>query len=125
MDARFHNRGTTRGNTPENAVRRTTNPLAKIIFMHPRRTTLSVTPPLAEHTDLEVIMRLSTRNQFAGKVVSITTGEAMSIVKVAIDGTDLVVTAAVTADAVADLGLTVGASTYALVKATEVQLAVD
>lgn len=70
-------------------------------------------------------MRLSTRNQFAGKVVSITTGEAMSIVKVAIDGTDLVVTAAVTADAVADLGLTVGAPTYALVKATEVQLAVD
>ncbi|PKQ31240.1 MAG: molybdenum-binding protein [Actinobacteria bacterium HGW-Actinobacteria-2] len=70
-------------------------------------------------------MRLSTRNQFPGKVVSITTGEAMSIVKVAIDGTDLVVTAAVTKDAVDDLGLSVGASTYALVKATEVQLAVD
>lgn len=62
---------------------------------------------------------------FPGKVVSITTGEAMSIVKVAIDGTDLVVTAAVTKDAVDDLGLSVGASTYALVKATEVQLAVD
>jgi len=70
-------------------------------------------------------VRLSTRNQFPGKVVSITTGEAMSIVKVAIDGTDLVVTAAVTKDAVDDLGLSVGASTYALVKATEVQLAVD
>jgi molybdate transport system regulatory protein len=73
----------------------------------------------------EVTMRLSTRNQFPGKVVSITTGEAMSIVKVAIDGTDLVVTAAVTKDAVDDLGLVVGSSTYALVKATEVQLAVD
>ena len=89
------------------------------------RARLSAAPPLWELTDLEENMRLSTRNQFAGKVVSITTGEAMSIVKVAIDGTDLVVTAAVTADAVADLGLTVGASTYALVKATEVQLAVD
>lgn len=89
------------------------------------RARLSAAPPLWEFTDLEENMRLSTRNQFAGKVVSITTGEAMSIVKVAIDGTDLVVTAAVTADAVADLGLTVGASTYALVKATEVQLAVD
>jgi molybdate transport system regulatory protein len=70
-------------------------------------------------------MRLSTRNQFPGKVVSITAGEAMSIVKVAIDGTDLVVTAAVTKDAVEDLGLSVGSATYALVKATEVQLAVD
>ena len=37
-------------------------------------------------------MRLSTRNQFKGKVTEITSGEAMSIVKIAIDGTDLVVT---------------------------------
>ena len=41
------------------------------------------------------------------------------------DGTDLVVTAAITKDAVDELGLTVGASAYALVKATEVQIAVD
>ena len=70
-------------------------------------------------------MRLSTRNQLPGRVVSITSGEAMSVVKLAIDGTDLVVTAAVTRDSVEDLGLTVGAPAYALVKATEVQLAVD
>jgi molybdate transport system regulatory protein len=70
-------------------------------------------------------MRLSTRNQFPGTVVSITTGEAMAVVKIAIDGTDLVVTAAITKDAVDDLSLTVGAKAYALVKATEVQLAVD
>lgn len=70
-------------------------------------------------------MRLSTRNQFPGTVVSITNGEAMSVVKIAVDGTDLVVTAAVTRDAVEDLGLAVGAPAYALVKATEVQLAVD
>jgi molybdate transport system regulatory protein len=70
-------------------------------------------------------MRLSTRNQFPGKVVSITTGEAMAVVKIQVDGTDLVVTAAITAEAVNELGLAVGASAYALVKATEVQLAVD
>lgn len=70
-------------------------------------------------------MRLSTRNQFPGKVISITNGEAMSIVKIALDGTDLVITSAITRDAVEDLGLTVGSSAYALVKATEVQLAVD
>ncbi|MGC3954743.1 MAG: TOBE domain-containing protein [Propionicimonas sp.] len=70
-------------------------------------------------------MRLSTRNQFPGKVISITLGEAMAVVKIAVDGTDLVVTAAVTRDAVEDLGLVVGSPAYALVKATEVQLAVD
>lgn len=70
-------------------------------------------------------MRLSTRNQLPGTIVSITSGEAMSIVKLAIEGTDLVVTAAVTRDAVEDLGLTEGAPVYALIKATEVQLAVD
>ena len=70
-------------------------------------------------------MRLSTRNQFAGKVVSITSGEAMSVVKIALDNTDLVITSAVTKDAVADLGLEVGSPAYALVKATEVQLGVD
>ncbi|HMS37521.1 MAG TPA: TOBE domain-containing protein [Arachnia sp.] len=70
-------------------------------------------------------MRLSTRNQFPGTVVSITKGEAMAVVKVAVDGTDLIVTAAVTRDAVEDLGLEVGSATYALVKSTEVQLAVD
>ena len=70
-------------------------------------------------------MRLSTRNQFPGTVISITKGEAMAVVKVAVDGTDLIVTAAVTRDAVEDLGLEVGSATYALVKSTEVQLAVD
>jgi molybdopterin-binding protein len=74
---------------------------------------------------MEDPMRLSTRNQFAGKVVSITTGEAMAIVKIALDDTDLVMTSAVTKDAVDELGLKVGSSAYALVKATEVQLAVD
>ena len=70
-------------------------------------------------------MRLSTRNQFPGKILSITTGGAMAVVKIAVDGTDLVVTAAITQDAVQDLGLEVGGKAYALVKATEVQLAID
>lgn len=70
-------------------------------------------------------MRLSTRNQFPGTVVSVTSGEAMSIVKIAITGTDLIVTAAVTKDAVVDLGLEPGRAAIALVKSTEVQLAVE
>ena len=65
-------------------------------------------------------MCLFIRNQLFGTVVSIISGEAMSIVKLAIEGTDLVVTAAVTRDAVEDLGLTEGAPAYALIKAIEV-----
>lgn len=70
-------------------------------------------------------MRLSTRNQFEGTVTSLTRGEAMTIVKIAIDGTDLVITSAITTDAVDDLGIVVGSHAYALVKSTEVQVAVD
>lgn len=70
-------------------------------------------------------MRLSTRNQLKGTVTSITTGEAMAVVKLVVDGTDVVMTAAVTKDSVVDLGLEVGSPVYALVKSTEVQLGVD
>lgn len=70
-------------------------------------------------------MRLSTRNQLPGTIVSITTGEAMAVVKIKLDGTDHVITSAITKDAADDLGLAVGDKAYALVKATEVQLAVD
>lgn len=70
-------------------------------------------------------MRLSTRNQFKGTVTSITSGEAMSVVTIAITGTDLVVTAAITRGGVEDLGLEVGSDAYALIKATEVQVGVD
>ncbi|SER78031.1 molybdate transport system regulatory protein [Propionibacterium cyclohexanicum] len=70
-------------------------------------------------------MRLSTRNQFPGTITSITEGEAMAVVKIAVEGTDLVVTSAITKDAVESLGLKVGEKAYALIKSTEVQIAVD
>jgi molybdate transport system regulatory protein len=70
-------------------------------------------------------MRLSTRNQLPGTVVSISVGEAMAIVKIAVDGTDLVITSAITRDAAEDLGLAIGVKAYALIKSTEVQIAVD
>ncbi|MFT8395265.1 TOBE domain-containing protein [Propionibacterium sp.] len=70
-------------------------------------------------------MKLSTRNQFAGTVTAITEGEAMAIVKIALDGTDVTVTSAITIDGVKSLGLKVGDKAYALVKSTEVQVAVD
>lgn len=67
-------------------------------------------------------MSLSIRNQLPGTVTSVTTGEAMATVKVRLDGGQTV-TAAITADAVRELGLSEGATVRALVKATEVALA--
>ncbi|MFC9326139.1 molybdopterin-binding protein [Kitasatospora sp. NPDC057015] len=64
---------------------------------------------------------VSIRNQIPGTVVEVATGGAMAGVKVAVDGGEL--TAAITADAVADLGLAAGTSVVALIKSTEVSLA--
>lgn len=64
---------------------------------------------------------LSIRNRLPGTVSGIATGGAMATVKVAVEGGEL--TAAITADAVADLGLADGSSVTALIKSTEVSLA--
>ena len=69
-------------------------------------------------------MKLSTRNQISGTVEQIRTGQVMASVKVKLAGGD-VITAAVTAEAVADLGLETGSPVTVLVKATEVMLATD
>ncbi|RSS79140.1 molybdopterin-binding protein [Streptomyces sp. WAC06614] len=67
-------------------------------------------------------MTLSIRNQFDGSVLALSVGEAMTTVTVRLDsGQDIV--AAVTSEAVEDLGLFAGSSVRALVKATEVALA--
>lgn len=67
-------------------------------------------------------MSLSIRNQLPGTVTSVTSGEAMATVKVRLAGGQEI-TAAITADAVKDLGFTEGTAVKALVKSTEVSLA--
>lgn len=64
---------------------------------------------------------LSIRNQLPGTVTEIATGGAMATVRVDVEGGAL--TAAITKDAVADLGLTAGAAVVALIKSTEIALA--
>ena len=64
---------------------------------------------------------LSIRNQIPGTITEVVTGGAMATVKVAVEGGEL--TAAITKDAVTDLGLVVGGSVVALIKSTEVALA--
>ncbi|MEG3631779.1 TOBE domain-containing protein [Streptomyces poriticola] len=64
---------------------------------------------------------LSIRNRLPGTVTGLVTGEAMASVDVAVEGG--VLTAAITKEAVDDLGLSAGVPVVALIKATEVSLA--
>ncbi len=66
-------------------------------------------------------MRLSTRNQLRATVEDVTEGSVMATVKVVL-GDGQTMTAAVTREAVADLGLAPGDAVTVLVKATEVML---
>ncbi|KUN03356.1 adenylate kinase [Streptomyces yokosukanensis] len=67
-------------------------------------------------------MSLSIRNQIPGTVTAVTSGEVMATVKVRLDGgQDL--TAAITLEAVKDLGLAEGSAVHAMMKSTEVALA--
>ncbi|MFI7005023.1 molybdopterin-binding protein [Streptomyces sp. NPDC050145] len=68
-------------------------------------------------------MSTSIRNQLPGTVAAVTSGAAMATVRIRLDdGQEL--TSAVTAEAVADLGIDVGSRITALVKSTEVALAI-
>jgi molybdopterin-binding protein len=69
-------------------------------------------------------MKLSTRNQLPGTVTAVTTGEAMAVVKVRLDGGETV-TSSITREAAEDLGLTEGSTVVVLIKSTEVGLAVE
>ncbi|MFE6490679.1 molybdopterin-binding protein [Streptomyces sp. NPDC057748] len=64
---------------------------------------------------------LSIRNQLPGTVTAIAMGGAMASVKITVDGGEL--TAAITRDAVTELGLKAGSTVVALMKSTEVSLA--
>jgi molybdopterin-binding protein len=68
-------------------------------------------------------MRISARNQIEGVIVDIVTGTTTAHVRIDIGGP--IVTASITNEAVDELGLAVGTSAYAVVKASDVMVAVD
>ena len=68
-------------------------------------------------------MRLSARNQIKGKILEVTKGQTTSHIRIDIGGA--VITASITNEAVDDLGLKVGQGAYAVVKASDVMVAVD
>ena len=69
-------------------------------------------------------MRISARNRLKGKVVEVAKGATTAHVRIDIGG-GVVVTASITNEAVDELALAVGADAYAVVKASDVMVAVD
>ena len=67
-------------------------------------------------------MKISARNQLPAKVVAITAGEAIANVELDANGVRLV--ASITVEAARELALREGADVTALVKASDVMLAV-
>jgi molybdopterin-binding protein len=68
-------------------------------------------------------MKLSARNMLKGKIISVTRGATTSHVRLDIGGA--VVTSSITNEAVDDLKLAAGMEAYAVVKASDVMIAVD
>jgi molybdopterin-binding protein len=69
-------------------------------------------------------MRISARNQLKGTVTEVTKGATTSHVRVDIGG-GKIVTASITNEAVDELGLKVGDTAYAIVKASDVMVGLD
>lgn len=64
-------------------------------------------------------MKLSARNVFPGKVVAVNRGQTTAHVKIEI-APAIVITSSITVEAVDDLGLKVGDTASAIIKASEV-----
>ena len=69
-------------------------------------------------------MKISARNQLKGKIVEIKKGATTAHVRIEI-ANGLVLTSSITNEAVDDLGLKVGGAASAVIKASDVMVAVD
>ena len=69
-------------------------------------------------------MKISARNQFKGKVLSVQEGAVNGIVRIDIGGGN-VMSATISMAAIKELGLEEGKDAYAIVKATSVMVGVD
>jgi len=67
------------------------------------------------------MMKISARNQLKGRIVAVTAGATTSHVGIDI-GQGTIITASITNEAVADLGLKVGDDAWAIIKASEVMV---
>jgi molybdopterin-binding protein len=68
-------------------------------------------------------MKLSARNIIKGKIVEVKKGQTTAHVRIDIGGA--VITSSITNEAVDDLKLQVGQQAYAVIKASDVMVAID
>jgi len=68
-------------------------------------------------------MKISARNRLKGRIVEVTKGATTAHVRIDVGGS--IVTASITNEAVDELGLKAGGEAYAVVKASDVMVAVD
>ncbi|HTS93370.1 MAG TPA: TOBE domain-containing protein [Stellaceae bacterium] len=68
-------------------------------------------------------MKISARNRLKGKIVEMKKGQTTAHVRIEVKGT--VVMASITNEAVDELGLKVGQDAYAVIKASDVMVAID
>ena len=69
-------------------------------------------------------MKLSARNQLKGTIVAIQEGAVNGIVKIDIGGGN-VISSTISMNAIQELGLEVGKTAYAVIKATSVMVGID
>lgn len=69
-------------------------------------------------------MKISARNQLKGTIVEVTKGQTTAHVRIDIGG-GVIVTSSITNESVDSLGLKVGQAAYAVIKASDVMVAVD
>ena len=82
------------------------------------------TPERHVRTPKENIMRISARNQIAGQIVEVKKGATTAHVRLEI-APGRIITASITNEAVDELGLKAGAKATAVIKASDVMIAVD
>jgi len=68
-------------------------------------------------------MKISARNRLKGKIVEVILGATTAHIRIDVGGS--IVTAAITNDAVNELGLAAGQEACAVIKASDVMVAVD
>jgi molybdopterin-binding protein len=68
-------------------------------------------------------MKISARNRLKGKIVEVILGATTAHIRIDVGGS--IVTAAITNEAVNELGLAAGQEAYAVIKASDVMVAVD
>ena len=87
---------------------------------HARAVALKYVPPSARKGPA---MKLSARNVLKGKIVEVVRGQMMAQVRIDIGGT--VITSSITSEAADDLGLKPGMAASAVIKSSDIIVAID